>query len=192
MLIEKHQDTNSPKKFPMVLEAINLYLKHIIYGKLHKNTSCNDGLCRLMTPTIVSPCYAPHWQEKNADCWVQWFFLSTANDSYRMLNGVFFISEVLVIWEKRGWEWLHSNYIRIQKNRKTFSLHNTNSKSLYTHAMWTYTFSKQTLGLTNIEKRQPEFFLQDANAQASQLRLFISHHIHKNVPTEQQYFFSFK
>ena len=43
--------------------------------------------------------------------------------------------------------------------------------------MWTYSISKQTLLLTGLEKRQLKLLLDHVNAQASQFRLFVTHHI---------------
>ena len=45
------------------------------------------------------------------------------------------------------------------------------------HYMWTYSISKQTLLLTGLEKRQLKLLLHHVNAQASQFRLFVTHHI---------------
>ena len=44
--------------------------------------------------------------------------------------------------------------------------------------MWTYSIIKQTLLLTGLEKRQLKLLLHHVNAQASQFRLFVTHHIY--------------
>ena len=77
----------------------------------------------------------------------------------------------------------NSNDIRIipkrrrrENNRKAFSLY---KQQICVHmcVMWTYSISKQTLLLTGLEKRQLKLLLHHVNTQASQFRLFVTHHI---------------